>query len=120
MGRTRKRKNLRLPIVTPSSGRAFKLLAQLKRIRIPLGVVTACVGLYFTYTLTGAEDLRVKVYEPLFGELSNARTMVLGGNFENFSNAVFNRLTQNGDLQRIPAHLRAQITAVYDDVSRFQ
>lgn len=111
-GRSRKEKS-----AEPTSWQ--KIQGFVKKVRIPVALLTG-VGLYFTYTSTGAEELRTKVYQPLYGEISKADLLVLGGSWDSFNNAVMNSLSQSGDLERIPAPLRRRITATYGEISRIQ
>jgi hypothetical protein len=76
--------------------------------------VLATIGLCFTYVNTGSDSLRTDIYEPLYREIGEMDGAIHSNNIEtNYSSEVFERLTRNGSLGRIPKSIRAAITRLY-------
>ena len=79
-----------------------------------------CIGLYFTYIYTGAEDLRSKVYEPLFSEISKLESLAAVDSLQPFLGSTMDNLVRSGSVERLPKYIRHEITAVYQDFSGLQ
>lgn len=83
--------------------------------KISFGTVLAIIGLYIGYVNTGADSLRTDIYQPLYREIIGMDSAIRSNNMEtNYSSDVYQSITKNGDLGRIPKPLRSEITRLYE------
>src|SRR6266852_6756301 len=74
----------------------------------------ALVGLYFTYTYTGADGLRTEMYEPLYEEIGTMERCLQSNVIEQeFTSQTYSALQKTGKLARIPKSLRVELQEVY-------
>jgi hypothetical protein len=75
----------------------------------------AAYGVYAGYINTGADNLRVDIYQPLYKEIATLDQSLQANNFEqNYSSDALESLKRNGNLLRIPKSLQAKILLAYD------
>jgi len=76
--------------------------------------VLALVGLYFTYTYTGADSLRTEIYEPLYEEVGTIERCLQSNVLEQvFASQTYSALQKTGKLERVPRSLRDELQEVY-------
>lgn len=81
---------------------------------ISIGTALALVGAYTGYVNTGADSLRTDIYQPLYREIGGMEVAIHSNSMgTNYSSDVFETLTRNGSLGRIPKSLRAKIIGLY-------
>lgn len=67
------------------------------------------------YVNTGSDSLRAVIYQPLYQEAGKMETAIHANNMQtNYSSDVFQSLSQNGNLGRIPKSLRQKIVRLYE------
>jgi hypothetical protein len=93
-----------------------------RRVPIAAGLtlLLTSVGLYLTYIYTGAEDLRVKVYEPLFEEVSKLEALAASDSIRMPALSAYDNLSRTGGLQRLPSDVQEQIAALYQHFNQLQ
>jgi len=76
--------------------------------------IIGIVGLYLTYTYTGADGLRTEVYEPLYEEVGKIENCLQANVLEQgFTSPTYEALQKTGKLERIPKSLRAELQDAY-------
>ena len=103
---------------SPLANSAVESISHPAHRRPILPILTAsisCIALYFTYVYTGAEDLRVKVYEPMFGEASKLETLASSDSIQTPPLGAYDDLSRTGGLQRVPTPIRNRISTLYHD-----
>jgi hypothetical protein len=88
---------------------------------IPLGTIVACLGLIHAYKTTGANELRIQVYQPLYADILNVEQSIQAVSTEApvFMKA-FNELRGSGAFQQTPLDLQRHIVKMSEDVSTIQ
>ena len=85
--------------------------------KLPTASLVSVLGLLFAYAgylNAGADSLRTDIYQPLFREIGVMDVAIHSNNMEtNYSSDVYDTLTRNGSLGRIPKSLRAKIIRLY-------
>jgi hypothetical protein len=72
------------------------------------------LGLYFTYTYTGADGLRTEIYEPLYEEVGTMERCLQSNVLEQgFTSQTYASLQKTGKLSRVPKSLRDDLQEVY-------
>src|SRR2546427_12398885 len=72
------------------------------------------LGLYFTYTYTGADGLRTEIYEPLYEEVGMMERCLQSNVLEQgFTSQTYTALQKTGKLSRVPKSLRDELQDVY-------
>lgn len=85
------------------------------KISVSFGTVIAVIGMCGTYIYTGADSLRTDIYQPLYLEIGEVDLAIHANNMgTNYSSEVYQRLTRNGSLGRIPKPIREKIIRLYD------
>src|SRR6266436_6247432 len=93
--------------------KAFKWVRS-NKLSISFGTVLALITMYATYINTGAESLRTEIYQPLYREIGGMDLAVHSNSMgTNYSSEVFETLTRNGSMERIPKSLRSKIIRLY-------
>jgi hypothetical protein len=94
-----------------------KIWQWVKSHKLPTGIVTL-IGLLFTYAgyiNNGADALRNDVYQPLYREIGVMDVAIHSNTMGTiYSSDVYQSLTRNGSLGRIPKSLRTKIMRLYD------
>src|ERR1700685_3261104 len=92
----------KVPIQVPPSARMAVQSTSHPRRKLPIvAIIALCLtslGLYLTYIYTGAEDLRVKVYEPMFGEVSKLEGLASSDSIQTPPPSAFDDLSRTGAL----------------------
>lgn len=86
---------------------------------IPIGVVVAVAGLVLTYKLTGADELRSKLYQPLYADMTKLEESLQAASIEKVP--IFKallELRQTGVLERVPVRLQERILNVLEEAPR--
>ncbi len=79
-----------------------------------LAIGIPLVAIYLTYTYAGADDLRTKVYQPLYSEVTAIEGSLQSNSIENpMANSALHSLKGSGDFGRMPKHLQDRIEAAY-------
>jgi len=85
--------------------------------KLPTAGILTAIGLSFSYASylnTGADSLRTDIYQPLYREIGSLDVAIHSNNMgTNYSSDVYETLTRNGSLGRIPKSLRAEIIQLY-------
>jgi hypothetical protein len=85
------------------------------------GIAIAIAGLFLNYKYNGAEDLRNKVYSPLYADLDKMQTSISANGMGNFfSGSVLSSLKQSGEFNRMPKSLQREVSTLYDDEGQLQ
>lgn len=86
-----------------------------------LTLVLSFIVAYEAYKNTGADDLRNKIYSPLFSEVSQVEASVLSNSVTRpFTSDFLNSIKQSGDFYRMPKSLQGEVTQVYEDAGRIE
>src|SRR5690348_14421053 len=81
---------------------------------ISIGTALALVGAWTGYINTGADSLRTDIYQPLYSEIGGMDLAIHSNSMgTNYSSSVYETLTRNGSLGRIPKSLRRKIIQLY-------
>lgn len=73
-------------------------------------------GLVYTYQSTGADELRAKVYQPLYAELVRVEELLQSASAERVPNLKdFSEIRQTGAFERIPSPLRRRLQNVFEE-----
>ena len=76
------------------------------------------VALYLTYVYTGADDLRLKVYQPLYAEVAGMEESLEANSIEKaVSTSSLQSLKRSGDFGRIPRGLQTRVEEAYGQAS---
>jgi hypothetical protein len=82
---------------------------------LSIGTVLGIIGLYLTFVNTGADSLRTDIYQPLYREIVGMDIAIHSNNIgTNYSSDVYQTITKNGNLGRIPKPLRSEIIRLYE------
>jgi hypothetical protein len=82
---------------------------------LSIGTVLGIIGLYLTYVNTGADFLRTDIYQPLYREIIGMDSAIRANNMATgYSSDVYQSITKNGNLGRIPKPLRSEIIQLYE------
>lgn len=85
-----------------------------------LGTIVACATFILTYKTTGADELRARVYQPLFADIVSVEESVQAISAEN--PAVMKALPglkRSGAFELIPLQTQRRIVKVSEDISTF-
>jgi hypothetical protein len=77
-------------------------------------VATPLAALYFTYTYTGADDLRAKVYQPLYSQVAGLEDSLQANSIEkSVVNSSLQAVKRSGDFGRMPRDLQTRVEDAY-------
>lgn len=86
---------------------------------IPLGTLVALFGLMYTYKSTGSDELRAKVYQPLFADLIAVKESVQSVGVEKPpSTKALPELKQSGAFERVPFQIQLDLQRITDEASK--
>ncbi len=101
--------------------RDLKRLARSGTAWTALGVLLSAILGYRGYKDAGAEDLRNKVYSPLFSEIPQVESSILQNRgAQPFASDVLNALKKSGDFYRIPKSIQGEVERIYQDGSEIR
>ena len=85
---------------------------------IPVGTIVAVVTLAYTYTISDADALRTRVYEPLFADLAKAENSLKAVSIQQMPpTKTLNDLKQAGAIERIPPTLKERLVRAFQQAS---
>ena len=115
MGKKNRTKARQADLTRQRSGRRITALLA----AIPLGTVIAVLALAYTYKSTGSDDLRSRVYQPLFADLMSIKESVQSLAVEKPpSLKALPELKQSGAFLRVPVKIRSDFDRIADEASK--
>jgi hypothetical protein len=87
--------------------------------KLPTAGIVSLLGVLFAsclgYVNNGADSLRTDIYQPLYREIGGMDVAIHSNTMETiYSSDVYQSLTRNGSLGRIPKSLRTEIIRLYE------
>jgi len=111
MAKKKRHKKPPVPTRPPLLGRARAKLAL-----IPIGTILALVLAAHTYKSAGADDLRTKIYEPLYVDLGSVERSVQSASPEGHPIVTaLPHLGATGAIERVPAPFRRRLLRVFEE-----
>jgi hypothetical protein len=86
-----------------------------------VGTLLTCLGLAFGYKTTGAGELRIQIYQPLYNDVVSAQHSLRAVSNEKYpAMKAVHDLQKSGAFGQIPSHIQSDVLKASQGVSAFQ